>query len=124
MELLTPEIREQLLANGRNPDGNHVPVCKFFFPAGAATWLVTDADPEEPDRLFALADLGFGTPELGSISLSELQSFKGPFGLGIERDLFFEGKHPIGTYAAAARRAGYIVERGPELDAAAARRAT
>ena len=43
MDLLTPELREQLLANGRNRDGNHVPVVKWFNPAGAATWLITDS---------------------------------------------------------------------------------
>jgi len=33
-------------------------------------------------------------PELGYFSLSELQSVKGPLGLGIERDKFF-GKHTL-----------------------------
>ncbi|MCY4502474.1 MAG: DUF2958 domain-containing protein [Alphaproteobacteria bacterium] len=119
MDLVTPEIREQLIANGRNPDGNHVPAVKWFNPVGAATWLITDADPEDPDIHFGLADLGFGCPELGSVRLSELQNYEGPFGLGIERDLFFTGRHPISVYAKAARDAGRIVESGPELDAAA-----
>ena len=123
MDLLTPELREQLSANGRNPDGNHVPVVKWFNPAGAATWLLTDSDPEDPDIVFGLADLGFGCPELGSVRLSELQNYTGPFGLGIERDLYFTGRHPISVYAKAAREAGRIVESGPELDAAAKTRA-
>ena len=58
MDLLTPEIREQLLANGRNPDDNHVPAVKWFNPAGPGTWLITDADPEDPGIHFGLADLG------------------------------------------------------------------
>ena len=87
MELLTPEIREKLLANGRNRKSDHTPVVRFFNPAGAGTWLVTDADPEDTDIVFALADLGMGSPELGSVRLSEIQAFRGPFGLGIERDL-------------------------------------
>ena len=119
MELLTPELREQLLANGRNPDSDRVPLVKWFNPAGAGTWLIVDADPEDPDIHFGLMDLGFGTPELGSVRLSELEAFEGPFGLGIERDLWFQPAHPIGVYAEAARRAGRIVELGPELDAAA-----
>lgn len=123
MDLLTPELREQLSANGRNPDGNHVPVVKWFNPAGAATWLITDSDPEDPDIVFGLADLGFGCPELGSVRLSELQDYTGPFGLGVERDLHFTGRHPISVYAKAAREAGRIVESGPELDAAAKARA-
>ena len=119
MELLTPEIREKLLANGRSPDTDHTPVVKFFDPAGAGTWLVAEADPEDTDIVFALADLGMGSPELGSVRLSELQSFQGPFGLGIERDLYFEPGYPISVYAEAARRAGHIVEFGPKLDSAA-----
>ncbi len=119
MELLTPELREQLIANGRNPDSDRVPLVKWFNPAGAGTWLVVDADPEDPDIHFGLMDLGFGTPELGSVRLSELEAFEGPFGLGIERDLWFQPAHPIGVYAEAARRAGRIVEFGSELEAAA-----
>ena len=122
MDLVTPELREQLIANGRNPDTDRVPVVKWFNPAGAGTWLIVDADPADPDMHFGLADLGFGTPELGKVSLRELQSFEGPFGLGIERDLWFEGRWPISVYAEAARHAGRIVEFGPELDAAAGNR--
>ena len=118
MELLTPELRERLLANARNRDNDRVPVCKFFNPTGAGTWLIVDADPDDPDICFGLMDLGFGTPELGTVRVSELQAFKGPFGLGIERDLWFEPFHKISIYAEAARNAGRILEFGPELDQA------
>jgi hypothetical protein len=33
-----------------------------------------------------------GFPELGSFSLEELQGYKGPLGLGIERDIHFQPK--------------------------------
>ena len=122
MELVTPELRKQLIANGRTPGRDIPPACKFFYPAGAGTWLVTDADPDDPDRLHCLADLGFGTPELGTVRVSELEAFQGPFGLGIERDLWFQPAHPISVYAEAARNAGRIVEFGPELDEAARNR--
>ena len=122
MKLLTETQREQLLANGRNPDGDHLPVVRLFSPAGAATWLVSELDPEEPDVAFGLADLGFGSPELGSFRISELQSVHGPFGLGIERDLRFKTAQPLTVYAEAARTAGRIVVFGPELAAAASRR--
>ncbi len=119
MQLMTPELREQLIANARNREEDHTPVVKFFNPVGAATWLVTEMDPDENDYLFGLADLGMGFPELGGISLSELQNFRGPLGLGIERDLYFEPKYPISVYAAAARSAQRIVESGPLLEDAA-----
>lgn len=119
MELITKEIGQRLLENGRRPDQDHRPVVKFFDPCGAATWLISQADPEEPDILFGLADLGFGCPEFGSVRLSELQSLKGC--LGIERDLYFEAHYPLSVYAEAARLAGSIVTATRLLDAAALR---
>ena len=119
MQLMIPELREQLIANAKSREEDHTPVVKFFYPMGAATWLVTEMDPDENDYLFGLADLGMGFPELGGISLSELQNFRGPLGLGIERDLYFEPKYPISVYAAAARSAQRIVESGPLLEDAA-----
>jgi hypothetical protein len=108
MILLTPELHDRLLANGRLRDVDHVPVVKFFNPVGAATWLATELD-EDNDTLFGLADLGFGCPELGSFSLIEMASVRLAFGLGIERDLYFEGTFPLYVYSEAARRAGRIV---------------
>ena len=119
MKLLTKELRDKLLANGREQakvrgtkaERDFWPVVKFFYPAGAATWLITEADPDEPDILFGLCDLGHGFPELGSVRLSELQNFRGRAGLGIERDRYFEAKGPLSRYAGAARGAGCIVEQ-------------
>ena len=109
MILLTDNLRDLLLANGRQCDFDHVPVVKFFNPIGAGTWLITEVEPDG-DTLFGLADLGFGCPELGSFSLSELTSVRLPFGMGIERDILFEAAFPLSVYAEAARQAGSIVE--------------
>ena len=122
MKLLTESQRERLLANGRNRDRDHPPVVKFFNPCGASTWLFSELDPEDGDTLFGLADLGFGTPELGYSSLLEIASVRLRFGLGIERDLHFQPVQPLSVYAEAALAAGRIVEFGPELEAAANRR--
>jgi hypothetical protein len=43
MILLTPELGERLLANGRRLGLYHVPVVKFFSPLGTGTWLATKA---------------------------------------------------------------------------------
>ncbi|WP_334150977.1 DUF2958 domain-containing protein [Hyphomicrobium sp.] len=118
MILLTSELHERLLANGRHRDVDHVPVVKFFNPLGAATWLATEL-AEDGDTLHGLADLCFGCPELGAFSLSEMASIRLPLGLGIERDLWFEGKFPLSVYAAAARTAGQIVLDDDRLEAAA-----
>jgi hypothetical protein len=118
MILLTSELRNRLLANGRLRDIDYVPVVKFFNPVGAATWLATELDGDG-DILFGLADLGFGCPELGSFSLSEMASVRLPYDLGIERDLYFEGTFPLSVYSEAARNAGRIVLDGRRLSAAA-----
>lgn len=118
MDLLTPALRQRLLANGANP-GDHAPVVKFFNPMGAATWLISELDADG-DTLFGLADLGFGCPELGSVSLAELASVCLPFGLGIERDLHFAARHPLSVYAAAARAQGEVTETAAHLGHAAA----
>ena len=120
MKLLTEAQRTKLLANGTRRGPDHEPVVKLFNPCGAGTWLLSELDPEFPDECgFGLADLGFGTPELGSIGLLELTEYRGPFGLGIERDIYFTAHYPLSIYADAARAAGHIIESGPELEAAA-----
>jgi Protein of unknown function (DUF2958) len=116
MILLTPDLRFTLRANDINrraamrdskPEPNPVPVVKFFNPLGAATWIATELFGDD-DTLFGLADLGFGCPELGEFSLSEIASIRLPFGLGIERDIGFESPHSISRWADAARVAGSI----------------
>jgi hypothetical protein len=44
-----------------------------------------------------------GEPELGYVSLFELQSVRGKLGLPIERDLHFEADKSISAYAEEAR---------------------
>ena len=118
MKILTNKIMEQLLINGETnnkriaEDGRTLdfhPVVKLFFPFGSFTWLITEIDPQNPDIMFGLADLGQGCPEMGSISLSELLAVKGQFGLGLERDLHFEAEFPLSVYAKTAAELGRIV---------------
>jgi hypothetical protein len=116
MILVTPELRAALAANdlarhaAAEAENRHdpVPVVKFFDPLGAATWLATEL-AEDGDTLFGLADLGFGCPELGAFSLTELASVRLPFGLGIERDLGFSTSYRLSTWADWSRRAGSIL---------------
>ena len=108
-ELLTAEILDQLLTNGLANDVDHPPVVKFFAPDANATWLISELDPDDPDRLFGLCDLGLGSPELGYVSLTELRCVKGPLGLLIERDLHFVANRPLSAYADEARVNGRIL---------------
>ena len=118
MKLLTQEIRRKLIANGRaqakvkgtRAEKDFWPVAKLFNPAGAATWLLCELDPQDEDIAWGLCDLGNGFPEFGTVRISELESFRGPLGLRIERDPHFQARARISRYREAARAAGCIVE--------------
>jgi hypothetical protein len=118
MMLLTKIQREQLLENGRRQAAvkgtpgeiDFRPVVKLFNPCGAATWLLTEIDPDDETVAWGLCDLGMGLPEFGTVSLTELAEFRGRFGLGIERDLHFTARGPISAYIKAANEADRIVE--------------
>lgn len=118
MKLLTKDQHAKLIANGRRqhevrgtPDEiDFAPVVKLFYPASAATWLLTELDAEDDDIAWGLCDLGMGFPEFGTVRLSELISVRGPFGLGIERDRHWTAKGPISAYIAAADAASHIVD--------------
>lgn len=118
MTLLLDEHRKRLLANRsfnavRRSRGefeiDYKPVVKLFCPWGGATWLLTELDPDDPDIAFGLCDLGMGFPELGSVSLREIESLSGPGGLRIERDRHFHADKGVVAYADEARRHERIV---------------
>jgi hypothetical protein len=114
ISVFTPEAARQLQANhkeqeplkGTNKERDFEPVCKLFLPWGAATWLLTEMD--EDGLAFGLSDLGFGTPELGYISMDEIYAVQGPGGLRVEQDIHWKPKHTLSQYADAARAAGQI----------------
>lgn len=117
MQLLLSTHRQQLITNGlatqaaqrRGQDEpDHHPVVKLFTPDGAATWLLTEIDPDNEDIAFGLCDLGMGFPELGSVSLHELVALRGRLGLPVERDEHFTADKPLSAYCADAHRAGKI----------------
>jgi hypothetical protein len=120
MILIPDDIRARLLANGAvECETDHIPVVKLFNPCGAAVWLITEM-MDDGDTLFGLCDLGFGSPELGYVSLAEIESVKNSLGLGIERDLYFMTRFPLSVYTEAARLAGQITEAEDLLTRAAA----
>lgn len=128
MKLLTTPIREQLLRNGRiqaaladegKEDADFMPVVKLFTPDANCTWILSELDPDDPDIAFGLCDLGFNSPELGSVRISELESVRGRLGLPVERDLHFSPAHTLSVYARAAWNAAAITESRQALEAAA-----
>jgi hypothetical protein len=106
MKLLTKAIEKKLIANIGKEDIK--PVVKFF-GGGACTWLFTEYNPET-DAFFGLCDLGMGSPELGYVSRTELESIRfKPFNLPVERDMYWEADKTITEYAEEAGRERRIV---------------
>ncbi len=96
MKLLTAELRNRLPALYNQEDRPDATVyAKFFTPDSSWTWFVTEGSPEL-DEAGAEVDYRFfghvigQESEWGYFVLSELESARGPMGLSIERDLYFE----------------------------------
>ena len=91
MKLLTKEIEKQLEKNPiYSHDGEGIEakvIVKFFNPTGAGTWLITEGEKQEDGTWLLYGYCHIFEWEWGYISLEELKSFRGQFGLGIERDL-------------------------------------
>ena len=90
MKLMTKEIEKKLPKLYETEDipvEDKVAVVKYFNPCGAGTWYGIEYDPEEK-LFFGYAEITDG--EFGYFSLPELESINLPFGMHIERDLYFE----------------------------------
>ncbi len=89
MKLLTKELEAKLpplySQDGKGDDA--LALVKFFTPDSFWSWYATEYDPVER-VFFGLVD-GL-EKELGYFRLDELESVKGPLGLSIERDIYFE----------------------------------
>lgn len=113
MKLFTKAQIERLLKNGRlsleRPDFDPAPVVKLFTPDAGATWLISEIDPGDHDHAFGLCDLGHGCPELGWVSLSEIEIVRGRLGLPVERDLSFKPNATLSFYTEKARESGRII---------------
>lgn len=112
MTLFTQEQCAALIANGLastlNEDTDPWPVIKLFTPGEGATWLLTEID-ETAAIAFGHCDFEIGFPELGYVTILELETVRGSLGLPIESDAAFKADRSISAYAKAARLAGRIV---------------
>jgi len=97
MKLITKELEKEFekypLMSQDGLKGNAIVVAKFFNPTGVGTWLITEAEKQENGDYLMFGYCHFGDDsmaEFGYVSLSELQNIKLPFGLKIERDLYFK----------------------------------
>jgi hypothetical protein len=89
MKLMTKELEKRFKEIGdQGSDKDPIVVAKFFNSFGAGTWYATEYDPIDKVFFGYVSIFGDHNDEFGSFSFKELEEYKGPFGLGIERDLF------------------------------------
>ena len=93
MKLLTKELVKRFAQVGsQETEKDPIILAKFFNPTGAGTWYATEYDPGDRTFFGYVSIFGDWNDEWGSFSLDELESYRGKFGLGIERDLYFGEK--------------------------------
>ena len=95
MQLMTKELEKRFkeVGNQENVDFKEkLIIAKYFNPTGAGTWFATEYNPEDKTFFGYASIFGDHNDEWGYFSLDELESVRGMFGLGIERDLYFGEK--------------------------------
>ncbi len=98
MKLLTSTIAKQAQKQyPRGSDMSQKVVAKFFDPYGLWQWFVMNQDPEDPDYFWGIVK-GHEV-EVGSFSLSELESLQIGGRPRIERDLHFTPRIASQIYA-------------------------
>jgi ppGpp synthetase/RelA/SpoT-type nucleotidyltranferase len=90
-------------------------VAKIFNPYGNGRWYIINSDPNDPDYLWAIVDLGYGA-EVGSVSRNELESYRNKMGLSFERDLYFDDINAEKLYEGLLT-GEYYAEGGQTIDA-------
>jgi len=91
MMLLTKQLEECFAKVGSQEfEKDPVIIAKFFNPQGSGTWYATEYDPVNKTFFGYVSIFGEGSDEWGYFSLEELTSYVGPWGLGIERDQFWQ----------------------------------
>ena len=93
MKLVTKALEQKLPAlYSTDGQGDEAIVhAKFFTPDASWTWYATEYDPVERTAFgWAINAAMPDCAELGYFSLGELESGRGPLGLPIERDKWFQ----------------------------------
>jgi hypothetical protein len=121
MTLIPNNLRSQLLANGRDPRADHVPLLKLFNPTGPECLLISEIQPYDEDVVYGLTDFGDGDLQVGPFSLPEVDEITRNCGFRFERDPLFHARHPLSVYREAARMQRGITTIPSLLDAAAGR---
>ena len=89
MKLLTKELEKKLpkLYSTDGQGDKAKVIVKFFHPRSNWTWYATEYDPNTTTFFGYVKGV---EDELGCFTLNELSDFKDIWGLGIERDMYWD----------------------------------
>ena len=89
MKLLTKELEKKLppLYSHDGLGDDAMAFVKIFTPDSNWTWYITERDPDTNECFGVVCGL---EREYGYFNLEELQGLRGPLGLPLERDRYFE----------------------------------
>lgn len=91
MKLLTKELEKRFKEVGSQESSQDpIIIAKFFNPTGAGYWFASEYNAKDKMFFGYVSLFNDWNNEWGNFSLEELESFKGQFGLGIERDIHFK----------------------------------
>lgn len=93
MRLLSEALIKRFAeVGGQEESKDPIVITKFFNPTGAGIWYATEWHPDI-ERFFGYVSIfGNHNDEWGYFSLDELETYRSPWGIEIERDLFWKEK--------------------------------
>jgi DUF2958 family protein len=116
MTLLTRAQREKLIENSRSKNVFALkPVARLFHPALDAVWLLIKSNPKNPDKVYAIYNVGKLSPKFDYVDLRKLQALC-IGGENVKCDKTFNPAYSIAVYAEAARQNNRITEDKAVLD--------
>lgn len=93
MKLLTETLKKQIPPLYSNEGvENPTIIAHFFNPMGIGDWYVLEGEEQEEGNWFFYGLVDLQMREYGYFSLKELENIKLPFGMTIERDVYWTPK--------------------------------
>ena len=102
-----------LIQNGQSKSDkmDHIPAAKLYIPRTSYTWLLTELNPANPTKGFALVDHGNSVITFDEIDVDDIVRFGIQKANLVRRDPYFAGRYPIQTYIHAALTYGFITDQ-------------
>jgi len=92
MRLMTKELEKRFAQVGSQENVKDPVIIAKFFTTDGALWYATEYDPDSKTFFGYVSIFDDWNDEWGYFSLEELESFTGPWGAEVERELYWHSK--------------------------------